>query len=83
MGDEAAESLLNTLAVLRRLFVLVYLSIRVLVVVVPLSRPVVADEADDADDDEDEDEEEADEPAVTFALGEMDDEDSNVTCWAA
>ena len=55
---------------------LVYLSRRELVVVAPFSRPVVADafDADDVDDDVD--------SPVTLTLGEIDDEDSSVTCCA-
>jgi hypothetical protein len=78
LGEPEPESELSTLAVLRKLFVFVYLSSRVLVVVVPFSRPVVADvdDEDDADDEDDED----DEPAVIFALGESDEDERRVTC---
>lgn len=59
--------------------VFVYFKSRELVVCVPLSRPVVADsfDADEVDDDEDED---ADDAPVTFAFGDIDDDDKSVTC---
>ena len=60
--------------------VFVYLRSRELVVVVPLSRPVVADAFDDVDADDDDD---ADEHApVMLAFGDIDDDESSVTCWA-
>lgn len=72
------ESELIRLGVFFKLFVVVvfvYFNKREFVVVEPFRRPVVAD-ALDADEDDDDD----DDAPVIFGLGEMDEDESKVTC---